>query len=265
MSSTAINKEEIELDYNLGTNATEGQIKCREQMIELFQTRPMPDEHLFSNFGLYMRSSALAKILFMNELYQHILDIPGVIVEFGTWWGQNLVLAENLRAIYEPFSQTRRIIGFDTFSGYEGFSQEVDSMESSVIKKGGYTTSENYYEYLNTLMWLHERNNVLGNTWRYTLIKGNVIETAPKFFNENPGIAVALAYFDLALYEPTKICLESILPQLIPGSVIMFDQFNSPEAPGETIAFKEIFENLVWKYSVKKSKYLPDRTLVFIK
>lgn len=40
-----------------------------------------------------MRSSALAKILFVNEAYQLTLNQPGIIVEFGgTWWGRNLML-----------------------------------------------------------------------------------------------------------------------------------------------------------------------------
>ena len=249
------------LDYNLGTKATTNQIESRKKMIELFQNRPMPDKHLFSNFGLFMRSSALAKILFMNELYQHILDIPGVIVEFGTWWGQNLVLAENLRAIYEPFNQTRQIIGFDTFRGYERFSW-IDKI-SYTIKEGGYTTSKNYIKYLEKLMSLHEKNNVLGNIKKYTIVEGDVAKTVPKFFAENPETVVALAYFDLALYEPTKVCLEEIFSHLIPGSLIMLDQFNSPEAPGETTAFREVF--CKEDYIIKKSKYLPDRSLVFIK
>lgn len=83
----------------------------------------MRDEHLMVSLGLFMRSSALTKILFVHELYSLIKDIPGVIMEFGCWWGQNLILFENLRAIYEPFNQARRIIGFDTFQGYVNFSQ----------------------------------------------------------------------------------------------------------------------------------------------
>jgi len=95
------------------------------------------------------------------------------------------------------------------------------------------------------------------------LVRGNVIDTVPKFFKEHPETVVALAYFDLALYEPTKVCLETILPHLIPGSLIMLDEFNSPEAPGETLAFREVLSTI--SYITKKSKYLPDRTLVFIK
>ena len=89
-----------------------------------------------------MRSSALAKLLFLNEAYQLILDQPGMIVEFGTWWGQNLVVFENLRAIYEPFNQSRRVLGFDTFEGYPAISGK--DRPSETIKVGGYKVAENY-------------------------------------------------------------------------------------------------------------------------
>ena len=81
--------------YKMETKATDQQLKNREILYKLFQDRPMSDEELLICPGLFMRSSALAKILFVNEAYQLILNQPGVIVEFGTWWGQNLILFEN--------------------------------------------------------------------------------------------------------------------------------------------------------------------------
>lgn len=77
----------------------------------------MQDDQLLICLGLFMRSWPLAKILFVNEAYQLILNQHDIIVEFGACWGQNLVLFENLHAIYEPFNQSRAVIGFDTFQG----------------------------------------------------------------------------------------------------------------------------------------------------
>jgi len=34
-----------------------------------------------------MRSGVLAKLLFLNEIYQEIVAIPGCIFEFGTYLG----------------------------------------------------------------------------------------------------------------------------------------------------------------------------------
>ena len=246
---------------NLETKATKEQIQHWENLYELFNKNPMPQNELFSNFGLFMKSSALAKILFLNEIYEKISKIPGDIVEFGVWRGQNIITFENLRAIYEPFNKNRHIIGFDTFTGYSGFSTK--DKKGKMIKKGNFSTTKKYEHYLSQLLEFHEKNNVLGNIKKHTLIVGDVQKTVPKYFKNNLHTQIALAYFDLALYEPTKLCLKTIKPRLIPGSIIVLDEFNEPASPGESIAFREMFKN--HEYSIKESKFIRDRTIVKIR
>ena len=247
--------------YKPETKSSDQLLLHRQKLYQLFANRPMPDDQLMDSLGLFMRSSALTKILFVNEVYQLIIDQPGIIVEFGTWWGQNLVLFENLRAIYEPFNQSRRVIGFDTFKGYP--EPTVKDRISETIKVGGYTVSENYRYYLEDLIDYHEKNNVLAAVKKHELVDGDVTKTAPEFFKENADVVIALAYFDMALYEPTKAALEAIKPHLLPGSIIMLDEFNNRDYPGETLAFKEVFKDM--RYKVKKSKFMTDRTFIIIK
>ena len=242
--------------YTQETKSSPEKVAQREELYRLFRERPMPDDQLLVSLGLYMRSSALTKILFINELYQMITDIPGVIMEFGAWWGQNLILFENLRAIYETFNPSRRIIGFDTFSGYPKISEK--DIASETFKVGGYKVSKNYRHYLEELMAYHEKENVLSNVKKHMVVEGDVVETVPRFFADYPETIVALAYFDLALYEPTRACLEAIKPHLIRGSVLMVDEFNSKDSPGETIAFKEVFS--LGDFTFKRSRYMTDRT-----
>ncbi len=249
-----------ETNYRMETKSSDKEVEHREELYKLFRDRPMPDDELLICPGLFMRSSALAKILFVNEAYELILNQPGIIVEFGTWWGQNLVLFENLRAIYEPFNQSRRVIGFDTFNGYKNISDQ-DKM-SETIKEGGYKTSEDYSDYLEKIIDYHEKNNVLAAIKKHELVIGDVTKTAPDYFNKNKGVIVALAYFDMAIYKPTKSALEAIKEALIPGSVLMLDEFNNHDYPGETIAFQEVFDGV--KYKVKTSKYMPDRTFIIL-
>ena len=246
--------------YTAESKSSIENIAHRDVLYKLFNNRPMSDEELLICPGLYMRSSALAKILFVNEAYELMLNQPGIIVEFGTWWGQNIALFENLRAIYEPFNQSRRVIGFDTFEGYKSISN--NDKASDTIKEGGYGTSEGYDKYLESLIDYHEKNNVLGAVKKHTLVKGDVTKTAPEYFSKNSDLIIALAYFDMALYEPSKAALQAIKPHLIAGSVIMLDEFNNYDYPGETKAFKEVFNNI--PYKAIKSKYMNDRTFIVI-
>jgi hypothetical protein len=54
------------------------------------------------------------------------------------------------------------------------------------------------------------------------------------------------------------VILESCEPHLVKGSIIVFDELNAGEYPGETIALKE--SGLLKKCSVIRSTILPDRT-----
>ena len=229
--------------------------ELRQRLYQLFAERPMADDELLVNLGLYMRSGALAKLLFLNELYEKIIPIPGLICEFGVWWGQSLVLFENLRAVHEPYNHMRRVIGFDTFTGYPAVGAQ--DKRSQTISEGVYSVVAGYENYLGELIDYHEQENVMSHIKKHVLVKGDATQTVPRYFEENKEAIVALAFFDMALYEPTKVCLEAIQPRLVKGSIVAFDELGHRDYPGETQA---AFETLgLRNHRLFRSKFLPDR------
>lgn len=236
------------------------EIEARKQILRLFKETPIPDDELLVNIALYLRSTGLAKILYLNELYELIVDLPGVIMEFGVWWGANLATFESFRSVYEPYNRTRTVIGFDTFQGYPEISARDGT--SAHAKLGGYTVTQDYESYLRQVLDAHEADNVMAHMTKYRLVRGDVTQTIDKYLEENPETIIALTYFDLAIYEPTKKCLEAIRPHLMRGSVIAMDELNSPDFPGETIALKEVLG--LDKCTVKRSRFLPDRSYLVV-
>jgi hypothetical protein len=236
------------------------EISAREELLELFKQSPIPDDEMLVNLGAYLRSPVLAKVLYLNELYQLIESVPGIIVELGVWWGANLSLFEAFRSVYEPYNWTRKVVGFDTFEGYPAVTEKDGTSEYASV--GGYTVSEGYESYLERLLSAHEADNVMSHLKKYELVKGDVTETIDRFFETNPQTIVALAYFDLALYEPTKKCLEALRPHLARGSVLAMDELNSADFPGETVALKEVFG--LDRYRIVKSRFLPDRSYIVV-
>jgi hypothetical protein len=232
--------------------------RFRDRLNELYAQSPLSEKDLMFNLGLYVRSSLLVKFLVLDGLYRRFKSIPGVLVEFGTWWGQNLVLLENLRAIHEPFNKQRTIIGFDTFSGYPSSSaMEKKSTEAH----DGYQTVPDYQSYLAELLEVHEGNNAFGHIrGNHKLIAGNVEETVPKYFKDHPETIVAFAFFDMGPYEPTIAALRAIKPHLVPGSVLLFDELTWPGAPGEAIAFKEVFRDVAFR--IEKCDLYPSKSIV---
>lgn len=240
------------------TRYTESEKEMREDFFRLFKDSPIPNEEILRNLGLYIRRQELKRHLFMNELYKKIIDVNGIIVEFGTRWGQNLALFESFRGIYDPFNLYRKIVGFDTFEGFPSVTEK----DGGFVSKNDYSVSKNYEEYLEQVLIYHEQESPVGHLKKFEIIKGDVVVEVEKYFLEHPETIVALAYFDLDLYSPTKKCLETIKSHLTKGSVLGFDELNDPNHPGETLALKEIFG--LDKYEIKRNCYSVRQSYIVI-
>lgn len=221
------------------TYASGKEAKIRKEFLNLLKNCPIPDDQLLANLGLFLNSKNLSRVLFMDFIFRQILDVSGVVFEFGTRWGQNLALFSALRGIYEPFNRHRKIVGFDTFTGFPEITPEDG--DSELMFKGNLTLTENYYEYLKEIMEYHEQENPLSHIKKYELVKGDANLEIVKYFKDHPETIVALAFFDFDIYKPTKKCLEEIKPHLVKGSILAFDEVNDPDSPGETLALDEVF------------------------
>lgn len=221
---------------------TEQEKRMRAEFLDFFLNKnPIPDEELFYNIGLFINRQVLSRILFMNELYQKILDVPGVVMEFGSRWGANLALFENFRGMYEPYRNNRKIIGFETFSGYPSVNEkDINETNSSYMKKGAYDMPYDYDKTLEYILNYHQMESPISHIKKYEIVKGDVCKTIHEHLDKNSHEIIALAYFDINLYEPAKECLQAILPHMPKGSIIGFDELNYAGFPGETLALKEV-------------------------
>jgi len=225
--------------YAIKTYSSDNETSLRRDFAQHFKNSPIPDDQILSNMGLFLSSKALSRILFMNHLYEQIVDVMGVVMEFGTRWGPNLGQFAALRGIYEPFNRHRKIIGFDTFAGFP----KIDSKDgnSDMMEVGHLTVPDGYKEFLEKTLEFQERDNPLSHIRKFELCAGDATKTLPKYLSDNTETIIALAYFDFDVYEPTRKCLELIKPRLVKGSVIGFDELNDPDSPGETLALMEVF------------------------
>lgn len=221
--------------YKVATFSTTDERQRRKAMVDLMQNCPIPPEERLDNVGLFLNSKTWARLKFMDFIYQKIIDVPGVVMEFGTRWGQNLATFASLRGIYEPFHRHRKIIGFDTFAGFP----DTATQDGKIMEKGAYAVTPGYRDYLEKVMEFHELENPLSHIKKFELVEGDVTQTLPAYLDDNTHTIVALSYFDLDLYAPTKSCLEMIKPRLTKGSVLAFDELNEHATPGETLAVME--------------------------
>lgn len=222
---------------DIKTSESKEELEIRNNFLQLFKKNPIPSDQILTNLGLFLNSKNLSRLLFFDHLYKLNLDVQGVIMEFGTRWGQNLSILSALRGIYEPFNRHRKIIGFDTFKGFPSIHSKDG--KSSLMKKGQLDMTRNYEIYLEKIMKSQEDDNPLSHIKKFEICKGDATKELPKYLKKNPETIVSLVYFDLDIYEPTKQCLKQIEPRLVKGSVIGFDELNDPDSPGETLALME--------------------------
>lgn len=231
--------------------STHSEIERKQQLVQALRHSPIPDRELLDNLGLFLTRQTLSRINFMQKLYQMIVPVHGVIMEFGVRWGQNMALFSNLRGIHEPFNYNRKIIGFDTFEGFPS----VAPQDGNNVSQGDYAVADNWMDELEVILEFHEQNAPIPHKKKHQLAKGDATLTLPDYLKEHPETIVALAYFDFDLYKPTRDCLEAILPHLTKGSILAFDELNTPEFPGETLAVREVLG--LSRYAIKRDPSNP--------
>jgi hypothetical protein len=241
--------------------SNEIQLNSREELWSFFKESTIPESEKERNLGLFIRGSQLARILAIAEIYKEIINIPGHIFDFGSWRGQNAVLCENLRAIHEPFNKQRKIVCFDTFTGYT--SQSNDERKTDAFDKGAYSVESDYSDTLDYLLKLHEKNNILPHIHGiHQVVKGDVLTTLPQYFKKNPETLISLAFFDMNLFEPTSFAMKTILDRVVPSGLLCFYQLQRDILPGEALTYLDI-KPLLPKHKLIKSSFYP--TMCYIK
>lgn len=229
------------------TSASKNEQANRGNLHSLYRNSPIHQDEILTNLPLYTKRQDFTRQLFFYEVYKMIISIHGDVFELGCRWGANLNTLMSLRGILEPFNLTRRIVGFDSFQGFPNVDKKDG--DADYVKKGSYGVTENYEAHLEKVLSCQSNESPLGHIKRHELIKGDATKTVPQYLIQNPQTTIAFAYFDFDIYEPTKECLEAILPYLTTGSIIGFDEANDPQWPGETIAIREVFGN---RHSLKR-------------
>jgi SAM-dependent methyltransferase len=180
-------------------------------------------------FYWFSHPTRLNKMLAHYELYKSILGLPGHVVELGVYKGASLIrLATFRNALENDFS--RQIIGFDAFGKFprENLGSDNDlHFIRGFEDAGGHGLSS---EELSSIFQRKGFQNV-------TLVKGNVFETVPQYIAEHPETRIALLHLDMDVKEPTVFALSELYDRVVPGGIIVFDDYNS--VAGETEAVDE--------------------------
>jgi hypothetical protein len=203
---------------------------------EIFARSPETIEQRLEQFPKYVRRQHLKRFLALYELFKLALPVKGSVIECGVFRGFGLMSWAKLSTILEPEDLTRRIYGFDSFSGFPQIGTEDRSNHAE--PQPGELQADSYAE-LQALIAEYDRDRFLGHIDKVHLIRGDVMETIPRFLDEHPHLVVSLLFLDFDLFAPTRLALETFLPRMPRGAVLAFDELDNPRWPGETLALAD--------------------------
>ncbi len=180
----------------------------REALNSYFEASPGSFIEKLENFAKYVPRQNLARFLARYELFQIIQNVQGSIVECGVLFGGGLMAFASLSAIIEPYNFQRRIIGFDTFTGFPEITDEdlqgSKERKSAHLKKHGFSAPTAYEDLLKAAQ-IFDMNRFLNHFPKVEIIKGDFETTSLKYLEEHPHLIISCLYLDFDIYAPTKL------------------------------------------------------------
>jgi hypothetical protein len=189
----------------------------------------------------YLRRIHVGKILALWEAFRLVQDMPGHIVELGVFKGQSLLLFAKFMELMNPNDRSCSVIGFDNFSGFTGVHAKDGAIDTRVDKVVGGWSPADWYDDLKRHIHLFDFDRFVGHKPRIELVEGDICETVETFAKERAGTCIRLLNLDCDMYEPTLAGLKHLYDMVLPGGVILLDEFAFDQFPGEASAVREFF------------------------
>jgi hypothetical protein len=132
------------------------------------------------------------------------------------------------------------------------FSENDGQLNSTVGKTvGGWSAGHVEGEVMD-LLDLHNFDGILSKK-RGIIVKGRVQEVLDRLIAERSGMRISILHLDLDLYEPTIFALRKLWDLVIPGGIIVFDEYALPPWEGETLAWEDFAkERGLQSYRIQK-------------
>lgn len=218
---------------------------------------------ILKNYPAFIQRRDLPRLLAHYELFKMIVDLPGSIVELGVFRGAGLFTFASLMETFCPGDRSRKVYGFDHFAGYARYTEADGAAKPWTERAIGAMNPDK--ELAETLVKLHNDDNLLPGVQRAVLIDGDILETVPRFAAESQGARLALLYFDVNLYEPTMAALEHLYPLVLPGGIVAFNGYGAPPWQGEARAIETYFAGRGEQPVMRKFPFSTHPSAYFVK
>ena len=162
----------------------------------------------------------------LYSLTRQALALDGEIWECGVFKGGTARMLASVIAAHSQGPRTLRL--FDTFAG----SPPIDDEHDVAYPKRDLTTPEQKAEL--------SEEAVRGRLREYGFVRFHP-GLIPGSFGGLESARIALAHIDVDLYQGVRGCCEFIYPRLVPGGVLVFDDYGYASCAGARRAVDAFF------------------------
>jgi hypothetical protein len=193
--------------------------------VDIHNNRPVKQSHYDYYNGLLFSDdrNILFKMVTRIDLFNHIKDIPGDIVECGVFKGAGMALWLKLLDMHSPHD-IRKVIGFDFFD--QNFVDDIkDGIDRNAMKQVFSRCPDLQREDISVEGIVAKFKQAGVPAIKYELVKGDIARTSKDYAAERPGFRISILYLDLDLDEPTYQCLCNLWDRVVPGGIVVFDEY----------------------------------------
>jgi hypothetical protein len=188
-------------------------------------SKNMPSDNAYDAFNNFIFSDdtkLIGKLLHRYKYFSEVMHLPGDIVEVGVFKGSGMATFSKFVEIFCPNSN-KKIIGFDIFSDLQ--KEKILNKDGAFDKDKMNTVYSKVDNNELSIDSVYSRLDKMNIHKKYMLVMGDVQDTLPIFINENPGFRVSLIYIDVDLERATYNTLKYLWDRLLPGGIIVFDEY----------------------------------------
>lgn len=197
--------------------ATEGSIYTDSKDITTSQS----DYDHFNSFIFSSERNIIYKLFARFRLYNLIKHLHGDIVECGVFKGSGLASWLKMITMDAPHD-IRKVIGFDFYDS--SFTNELSGVDKTYMEQV-FDRCPEVNNDVSTSAITQKLLDMGISPNKFELVKGNVSITSANYIKEKPGFRISLLYMDLDIEEPTYDALVNFWDHIVPGGIIVFDEY----------------------------------------
>lgn len=190
----------------------------------------IPASYLRSDYLPSIYRQSVQRLFYFKDMQERVADIEGDIVECGVSIGSGLLYFALIEYLNE---RERKIWGFDSFEGFpDPTAEDLMTDGTQHVSRGVYSTSEALVQRI--LADSRMPTDYIQRCVR--LEKGFFEDSLPRYTGK-----IALLHLDCDLYKSYITALEMLYDKVVPGGIILFDEYEEGKFPGARKAIDEFF------------------------